>query len=314
MTIEARPYTPAMRTAWNALNARARNGHFMFDRGFMEYHGDRFQDASMAVFEGDQIVGLLPANRAGEAIHSHQGLTFGGLIIDTLRTTEVMASLDACAAYWRGEGATRLIYKPAPWIYHRRPAQEDLYWLFRRNATLTIRQASASVLFDAPGALSRRRRRGATKAAAAGLAFGRSTRIEDFWLVLEAALAERHGARPVHSAAEARRLADGFPEAIQLHTAESGGEILAGALLFVAGPVVHAQYIATTPDGRRTGALDGLFARLLDAPWPHARVFDFGTSNEDQGRRLNEGLIGQKEEFGAGVVAYDIYEVALGDG
>ena len=38
---------------------------------------------------------------------------------------------------------------------------------------------------------------------------------------------------------------------------------------------------------------------------------DLGTSNEMQGRYLNEGLIHQKEGFGARGVCYDCYEMNL---
>ena len=41
------------------------------------------------------------------------------------------------------------------------------------------------------------------------------------------------------------------------------------------------------------------------------KYFDFGTSNEDMGRYLNEGLIYQKEGFGGRAVCYDWYEVMI---
>ena len=37
--------------------------------------------------------------------------------------------------------------------------------------------------------------------------------------------------------------------------------------------------------------------------------FDFGISNENQGRKLNQGLSYWKESFGAGTVVHDFYEV-----
>ena len=80
--MEAHPYRRDLQARWNDLNRRARNGHFIFDRGFMEYHADRFEDASLVVTEGDDVIALLPANRSGDAVHSHQGLTFGGLVIE----------------------------------------------------------------------------------------------------------------------------------------------------------------------------------------------------------------------------------------
>jgi hypothetical protein len=145
--MEIVPFTPSLATAWNALNRDARNGHFLFDRGFMDYHADRFSDASLMALDAGQPVALIPANRSGDAIHSHQGLTFGGLVVDTARATDVLAILDGSAAHWRADGARQLLYKPLPWIYHRRPAQEDrplhgpdpLRWprsLLRRQAAL----------------------------------------------------------------------------------------------------------------------------------------------------------------------------------
>jgi hypothetical protein len=42
-----------------------------------------------------------------------------------------------------------------------------------------------------------------------------------------------------------------------------------------------------------------------------ARYFDFGVSNEQEGRILNEGLYRFKTSFGAGGVAQEFYKVEL---
>jgi hypothetical protein len=65
---------------WNAFVSEAKNATFLFHRDFMEYHRDRFEDFSLLVFKGKKVVALLPANRVENEIHSHQGLTYGGLI------------------------------------------------------------------------------------------------------------------------------------------------------------------------------------------------------------------------------------------
>ena len=39
-------YDPSMSDEWNRFVASARNATFLFDRGYMEYHSDRFRDAS----------------------------------------------------------------------------------------------------------------------------------------------------------------------------------------------------------------------------------------------------------------------------
>lgn len=44
-TVEA--YTPEMEREWNDHVATSRNGTFLLDRRYMDYHADRFCDASM---------------------------------------------------------------------------------------------------------------------------------------------------------------------------------------------------------------------------------------------------------------------------
>jgi hypothetical protein len=309
--MEVQPYRPDLAQAWNALNRGARNGHFMFDRGFMDYHADRFVDASLLVLKAGVPVALIPASRSDDEVCSHGGLTFGGLVTDHASTADVMAMLDLCADHWARSGARALVYKALPWIYARAPAQEDLYWLFRREAALFRRDVSTAIDYRAPGPVSSRRARGARKAASAGLSFGRSNDWSGFWALLTKTLESRHGVAPVHTADEIQSLATTFPEEITLHVAERTGEMLAGVVMFRSAHVAHAQYIAVGEAGRAVGALDGLFDQLIGAHSVSCRYFDFGISNTDQGRVLNEGLAQQKEEFGGSAVVHDFYRVAL---
>ncbi|MFN3521625.1 MAG: GNAT family N-acetyltransferase [Phenylobacterium sp.] len=309
--MEVRAYTGEDRQAWNALNRAAGNGHFLFDRGFMDYHADRFSDASLMALDDGRPIALLPANRDGDAVWSHQGLTFGGLIHEDLGATRALEVLDAFARRLRSDGASSLVYKATPWIYPSRPAQEDLYWLFRREAQLIRRDVSVAIDYRAPGPASRRRRRGARTAEKAGATYERSTDFAAYWALLESVLGDRHGARPVHSEAEIRLLAERFPEEIALHVALIEGEVAAGVVMFCTPTVAHAQYIAASDRGREHGALDGLFFHLIEFYSASRRFFDFGISNTDQGRSLNEGLVRQKEEFGASAVVHDFYRVEL---
>jgi hypothetical protein len=304
-------WRPELAGAWNAFNAGAANGHFLFDRNFMGYHADRFTDASLMVEDEGQIVGLLPLNRTGDEAWSHQGLTFGGLVHDGLGAAAAMQALDACGEQLKAEGVKTLVYKAMPWIYAKRPSEQDLYWLFRRDAKLVRRDVSATIDYRARGRVSSRRDRGAKKAAKAGLEFRRSEDWAGYWRLLESVLGDRHGVRPVHTPEEIALLAGRFPERVALHVAALGDQVQAGVVMFCSDQVAHAQYIAVGPDGRETGALDGLFDHLIALHAGAHRHFDFGISTADQGRTLNEGLARQKEEFGAGAVVHDVYRIEL---
>ena len=74
----------------------------------------------------------------------------------------------------------------------------------------------------------------------------------------------------------------------------------------------HAQYIGSTEQGRELGAVDLLVDALIErARADGKRWFDFGISTTDDGRHLNEGLVRNKESYGARGVAYDWYELDL---
>ena len=75
-------YQPADKARWDAFVGDAKNSTFLFRRDYMDYHQERFVDHSLMILEGAEIVALLPANidRHGVLV-SHQGLTYGGLVI-----------------------------------------------------------------------------------------------------------------------------------------------------------------------------------------------------------------------------------------
>ncbi len=303
-------YEPAARETWDGVVRAARARHFMFERAYMDYHQDRFTDASWLVTLNDDPIAVLAASRQGDEVVCHGGLTFGGLLSKPeLTTVRAVAALAEIASALRADGVRRLVYKPMPHPYHLAPAEEDLYALHAAGAALAARQVTAAVAPGARPAYADERRRAIRKSASAGLALAESDAIEEFWALLRETLSERHGVEPVHSAAEMRLLANRFPGRIRLFTASEAGEMVAGTWIFQTPAVAHAQYIAAGPRGRELGALDALFDHLLteafDELW-----FDFGISNERDGR-LNEGLLRNKEGYGARALMHDTYALEL---
>ena len=81
---------------------------------------------------------------------------------------------------------------------------------------------------------------------------------------------------------------------------------------YVDGPVLDTStYMGSGDKGRKIGALDFLIGTLMEKYSTTKRYFDFGISNENEGRFLNEGLCAQKEDFGGRTVAYDQYKLDL---
>ena len=313
------PYAAPDDEAWDRLVRVAPMGTLLHTRRFLGYHGDRYDDASLTLYDDrDRLVGVIPAAvDPGDAalVVSHPGATFGGVVHDgALAGPAMLEALAAVAGHYRDRGFDRFRYAPVPFIYHRQPGADDLYALFRLGAERARCDLSSAVdLEEGPPRLSSRRRRGLAKARREGVEVAEGPElVDELWPVVEANLAERHGVRPVHSRAEVRELLGRFPDEIAVVVARHGGSPVAGVMLFDGPLVSHAQYIASSSAGNDVAALDAVFGHCMErAANGGVRYFDFGTSNRDEGRVLNEGLYRFKSEFGGGGVAYEHYELDL---
>lgn len=311
---EIRIYSPQFREQWDTFVDKSKNGTFLFKRGYMDYHSDRFPDNSLIFFnDNGDIETLLPATVRGDTILSHSGLTYGGFIMsDRTAAPAPLRWFDMLREYALMQGLTTLIYKPVPYIYHRLPSEEDLYALFRNNAQIAVRNLSTTVAL--PHAIaSRLGKRAAKRISRFGITVTSTDRATDFWDIIVNDRRERHNTVPVHSLNEMQLLADRFPENIRMLTASRGGTVIAGAVIFVDRPdgVIHLQYAAGNHEGMETYAVDAIYHHVIFNMYPDARYFDFGTSNENNGQYLNTGMTAHKEEFGGRSIIYDTYRMTF---
>jgi CelD/BcsL family acetyltransferase involved in cellulose biosynthesis len=314
--IRARWFQPGDAEQWDDFCQDAPMATFLHRRRFLSYHGDRFEDRSLLIEDDGRLVGLLPAARGKpETLAvSHPGATYGGIVhCGRLRGERMLNAFTAILDAYRSAGFTRLRYKAVPGLYHRRPADDDLYALFRIGATRTRCDLSCAIDLASRGDVAERRRRAVRKAARSGVSVTvGAPDLPAFWTILERNLADRHQAKPAHSLAEITRLGALFPDEIRLVLARQDGTAIAGVLLFCTPTTCHAQYIASDAQGRSEGALDVVFEAAI--AWAHEqqfRYFDFGISNEDEGRTLNTGLYEFKAEFGASGAVHEFYDIDL---
>lgn len=307
-------YSSEHKQVWDDFIADSKTPLFLFKRDFMEYHADRFNDASLMIHEDGVLLAVLPASRKDDVLTSHAGLTYGGLVLSQkVKADAVLTCLEAIASFTRAAGVNKIVYKAIPFIFAMQGAQEDLYALFRVGATLTRRDLSSVIYLKRRLKLSKGRKWLIARAKKNSLVMTKSTNWEGFVELLSSVL-ERHDAIPVHSAAELALLSDFFPENISLRTIECEGKMLAATLLFTFDTVVHTQYLATSEEGKEVGALDHLIESCIQESQENGvEYFSFGISTEENGRQLNSGLIAQKESFGARGTTIDFYEIALND-
>lgn len=302
-------YSPDKTDEWNQFVAQSKNGTFLFDRSFMDYHSDRFADHSLMVYRRGSLYALLPANVRDHVFISHGGLTYGGLVMSSRCTAkDIQEVFAAINDYLRAAAIRQVVYKPVPWIYHQLPAEEDLYALTSIcRARLAIRDISSAIVRDRRIPFTESRKSGLRKALRAGLTVSESSDFLTFWQILNTNLQSKYGVHPVHSVDELQLLHSRFPQKIRLYMVCHGNDPVGGTLLFLTPQVLHTQYISASPLGKALGAIDLLFHTIINQEYADYPYIDFGKSTVSDSADLNENLIFQKEGFGARAVCYDTY-------
>lgn len=306
-------YTSSNKKSWDTFVENSKNGHFCFFRDFMEYHAERFEDYSLLIYDDFNLLfSILPANIKETTLYSHQGLTFGGFLINDTMTTQAMLDLFTCfKEFLKKEGIQKLVYKSIPYIYHVKPSEEDRYAFFRNDAIVIRRDVTSALDLTEDIKYSKGRKWTVNKAAKNNLIFEQSDDLVSYWSLLEEVLNVHHKTKPTHSLNEIQKLSHLFPNNIKLFIATQNDILLAGALIYEYKHIIYTQYLANSLKGRECGALDFVLDTLIKKVYFNKKYFNFGISNEDNGRYLNTGLIAQKEGFGARAVVNDVYEMEI---
>lgn len=227
---------------WNDLNNHSKNGIFLFDRNYMEYHSDRFQDHSLMFHDKKKLVAIMPAHSQDGNLISHNGLTFGGLIYNhKMNTQTIIEIFSELINYSRENGFKKIYYKAIPHIYHTYPAEEDLYALKINNFNLIRRDISSAIYLKEKIPFSRGRRRNLENARNNGIKVKQSNLFKDFMLIAQENTQNKYQTNTVHTGEEMELLASRFPDNIKLFVAERGGEILAGVIMYESQNVAHGD-------------------------------------------------------------------------
>lgn len=317
MTLQVRAYCEEDAPAWELFCAHALQSTLLHTRRFLSYHGTRFLDQSLIIYEDDKWLGIMPAAlQLGDecCVVSHPGATFGGIVQQgQLRGETMINALRVCCQHYQTLGKQRLLYKVVPSFYHQQPAQDDLYALFRLGARRYRCDLSSTIDLAMRAPLNERRRRGLKKAQKNGVIVStENALLPALWQVLSDNLERKHGTQPVHNLAEISLLLELFPTQIQIVCALREGQVLAGVLLFINANCYHTQYIASSEMGYQFSALDAVFDFCITEAYnKNKRWFDFGVCNEQDGKILNMGLYRFKTEFGGGGTIHEFFEILL---
>ena len=197
---------------WNNFIHNSKNGIFMFQRNFMDYHSDRFVDNSLMFYdEKDNLVALLPANIKNNVLYSHQGLTYGGFIINKdMKQHKMLKCFESLKTYMQEKNISQLVYKTIPHIYHKLPSEEDLYALYFNNAHLLKIEPSTTIFLASPCKMTKGRKAQISRAKREGVVIQESSDFRTFIELENKVLKENHNTKAVHTADELELLNSKF--------------------------------------------------------------------------------------------------------
>jgi hypothetical protein len=306
-----RKYTSNDYSQWNDFINQAKNATFLFHRDFMEYHQDRFEDYSIIIENEKGWIAVLPANRIKNEVFSHQGLTYGGLVFkNDLKLEKTISVFKALLIKLHMDGFKNLFIKEIPFIYCDSFSSEISYILFLTDSKLIRRDTLSVIDLTQNLSLSKDRKEGFKRGEKNKLMIKEEVDFSLFWnTILVPNLHNKHQAKPVHSLEQITFLKNKFPKNIRQFNVYKNDELLGGTTIFESKNVAHSQYISANSLKNEYGTLDFLHHHLMTEVFKNKKYFDFGISNEEQGRKLNGGLSYWKESFGAQVLTQDFYEV-----
>ncbi|MEO7977157.1 GNAT family N-acetyltransferase [Flavobacterium sp.] len=296
---------------WNDFIDHAKNATFLFHRDFMEYHKDRFEDYSLLVFDGKKLVAVLPANKSGETLYSHQGLTYGGLVLSPKsKLYNIIFIFKSILQYLNVNKISKLILKQIPSIYCNYLSDEIDYLIYICKGKIIMKNNISIISLENNLTISKSRMECIRRGKKLNLIIKEENNLESFWNdLLMPNLSEKYGSKPVHTVKEIEFLHKKFPTNIRHFNVYHGDKLVCGTTVFITKNVVKPQYISGNEDNNMLGSIDFLYDFLIKEIAKNKKFFDFGPSHDSSDLHIVKGISFWKESFGANSLIQNFYEV-----
>ncbi|WP_094606551.1 hypothetical protein SPSIL_056940 [Sporomusa silvacetica DSM 10669] len=319
-------YNQSHQKDWDNFIGTSRNGTFMQQRTFLNYHPPgRFIDCSLMVynFHGN-LIAVIPAAQKIEGqkkiFFSYPGASHGGIIVDQkFGTCEAMALVPLLTEYCKSNNFNAIQIKMVPRIYHFWPSDEiDFalrYYGFSISTTELATALPIKELANASDHLIESTQRNIRKSQRLGVTIEESNDLTTYWSILTDNLKQKHNAEPTHTLAEITDLTNRYPQSIKLFAAFLQEEMVSGVVVFLLNSrVINCFYIASNNKYQNLRSLELLFYKLIS--WGMEKGYDYldwGISTENKGLVINQGLFEFKEKFGGRGILRESYYLDLSD-
>jgi hypothetical protein len=300
VSLSFKSYQPILKEDWDYVLNNSINGTFLHRREFIEYHENQFEDASLLIYYKSNPVAIFPANRVDNKVFSHQGISYGGLIIKNgLNFSKQSQIVKGLLEFFKLRQVSSLEIKSIPVIYSQESQESIDFLLMSNGAKISFFDITYAIAMPC-NQIGRNGRWKIRKSHLRKIDINQSSDYAIFWEeLLVPNLKEKFGVNPVHSISEIKTLQSLFPNSIKLYFASEKGQLLGGVCIFETDRVAHVQYVAASSDGKKNRALDYLINHLIQHEFNHKAFFDFGRNVDSLSNEVNMGLVEWKESFGA---------------
>ncbi|MGM9928071.1 MAG: GNAT family N-acetyltransferase [Bacillus sp. (in: firmicutes)] len=309
---------------WDSFVQQSRNGTFMQQRKFLNYHPpEKFHDCSLMVYdEQNQLIAVIPAALKQEddtpIFSSYPGASHGGIIVnqkfDTSKALELIPLLIEHCISLNLKG---IELKMPPRIYHSWPTDEIDFSLRYHGFSPEISELATALPLkeiDKPDSyMNKNSFRNMNKAIKQGVLVTESDDYKFFWEILESNLKGRHNTLPTHTYDNMLDIIQRYPTQIKLFAAFYEGKMIGGVLVFLLNHrVINCFYICHDNQYQHLRPLNLVFNQLI--AWGMKEGFhfvDWGISTENKGKVINSGLFKFKEGFGGRGILRETYKLNL---
>lgn len=306
-------YDNMLRDEWDQfILHKALNSTFLHSRDFFDHNPrNEFDDKSLLFYKGREIVAVFPASMYKSTnnlvLHSHLRATYGGFVVSKqVGVKEAIEIVEQTILFARKKNADRIIVRNPFRIYHSSLCDETDYAMWFNGFKIKSREIETAINVNGDIRQIRSLYHKGTKysvgKARKNVEVILSEDYKEFWSLLEKFLMDRHGKKPVHDYNSICELRDRVgKDKVLLFGAYYQNRLVGGNVVFnFNNTVLHGQYNAADQEFLHLGPLHAVVDYIVQ--WSNERgflYFNMGTSNEDEGKKVNSGLFSYKEGFGA---------------
>jgi len=308
-------YSERYEEAWDRfINNESLNGTFLQTRRFLNYHPEgRFEDHSLMFMIGTNLAAVIPGNvvctSTEKILYSHQGSTFGGIILGKQhkKIDDIEMIFQSLEEYLQQHGFTKIVLKMTSGLYSRQQLDVLEYFLFLHGFEQTCEIGYYIDFSNYDEEIEKNfrasTRRNYKRALKNALTF---TRLESDLQIekLYAVICNNHlkfNMKPIHTLKELLEFKNRcLTKIVRFYGVYYEDCLIAGSMVFdFEKQVFHTQYLASDQTMLSLYVNEYLYKNLIEAARQEgfSRI-SFGTSTLEHGRVFNKSLAKFKEGFG----------------